>query len=137
MRNYEVFSTTADTGIRFKGRDFRGLYENALRGLNLLLFGSHPRRTHGDDSFHFSYSGDGPENVLVNFLAEVLFLAYQKKKQVHALDFIHADDCRLEARLRLAPCGSVPKVDIKSVTYHNLRLVEKAGMKRAAVIFDI
>lgn len=137
MKNYEVFSTTADTGIRFKGRDFYGLYENALRGLNLLLFGSRPRKTCGDESFHFSYSGDGPENVLVNFLAEVLFLAYQKKKQVHALDFIHADDCRLEALLRLAPCGSVPKVDIKAVTYHNLRVVEQKGMKSAAMVFDI
>ncbi len=42
MRNYETFSTTADTGIRFQGRDFRELYGNALRGLNLLLFGRNP-----------------------------------------------------------------------------------------------
>ena len=137
MRNYEGFSTTADTGIRFKGRDFRGLYENALRGLNLLLFGSRFRRARGDESFHFLYKGDGPESVLVNFLAEVLFLAYQEKKQVAGLDFIRADGCVLEARLLLAPCRFEPEVDIKSVTYHQLHVVEKKGMKRAAMIFDI
>ncbi|HUU06625.1 MAG TPA: archease [Patescibacteria group bacterium] len=137
MRNYEGFSTTADIGIRFKGRDFRCLYENALWGLNLLLFGSRPRRSGRDESFHFRYSGDGPENVLVNFLAEVLFLAYQKKKQVVRLDFIRADGCMLEARLLLAPCRSEPKIEIKSVTYHQLRVVEKNGMKSAAMIFDI
>jgi SHS2 domain-containing protein len=137
MRNYEIFATTADTGIRFKGRDFCGLYENALRGLNFLLFGSHHRQTRGDESALFIYRGDGPENVLVNFLAEILFLVYQKKKQVVALDFIHADGCRLEAGLRLVPCLSIPKVDIKSVTYHNLRVVEQHGMKSAAIVFDI
>jgi SHS2 domain-containing protein len=137
MRNYEGFSTTADTGIRFRGRDFRGLYENALRGLNLLLFGSRIRRTRAAESFHFRYKGDGPESVLVNFLAEVLFLAYQKKKQVVGLDFIRVDGCVLEARLLLVPCRSEPGIDIKSVTYHQLHVVEKNGMKSAAMIFDI
>lgn len=137
MGNYEVFSTTADTGIRFRGRDFRDLYGNALLGLNLLLFGSRRRQAGADESIHFRYRGDGPESVLVNFLAEVLFLAYQEKKQVAGLDFIRADGCVLEARLLLAPCRSEPEIDIKSVTYHQLYVVEKKGMKSAAVIFDI
>ncbi len=137
MGNYEVFATTADTGIRFKGRGFRALYQNALAGLNLLLFGPRRRKLPGDESAHFSYCGDGPENVLVNFLAEILSLAYQKKKQVVALNFVHADGCRLEARLRLAPCRSAPRVDIKSVTYHNLRVREHNGVKSAAVVFDV
>ena len=137
MGNYEIFATTADMGIRFKGRDFRGLYENALAGLNLLLFGSRRRKIHGHESAYFSYCGDGPENVLVNFLAEILSLAYQKKKQVVALAFVHADGCRLEARLQLAPCPFEPKVDIKSATYHNLRVQEHNGMKSAAVVFDV
>jgi SHS2 domain-containing protein len=137
MRNYETFSTTADTGIKFRGWDFSELYENALRGLNLLLFGSRRRQEGGEELSHFRYRGDGPENVLVNFLAEVLSQAYQGKKRVVALDFIRADGCRLEARLHLAPCRSMPKVDIKSVTYHNLRVLEKNGMKSAAVVFDI
>ncbi len=137
MRNYEIFATTADTGIRFKGRDFYSLYENALRGLNLLLFCSRRRKLRGDESSRFSYRGDGPESVLVNFLAEVLSLAYQKKRQVVALDFVHADGRRLDVRLQLAPCRSMPRVDIKSVTYHNLRVVDRDGMKSAAIVFDI
>ena len=137
MGNYEIFATTADAGIRFKGRDFRALYQNALAGLNLLLFGPRRRKIPGDESAHFSYRGDGPESVLVNFLAEALSLAYQKNKQVVALNFVQADGCRLEARLRLAPCPSAPRVDIKSVTYHNLRVVAKNGVLRAAIVFDV
>jgi SHS2 domain-containing protein len=137
MRKYETFSTTADSGIRFRGRDFRELYGNALRGLNLLLFGRNPRRGLGDESVVFRFQGDGPENVLVNFLAAVLELAYRDGKKVSAVDFSRADKRRLAARLRLAPRCCSPKIEVKSVTYHNLRVVEKNGMLRAAIVFDV
>lgn len=61
----------------------------------------------------------------------------RKKKRVLGIDAVYADGCRLEARLRLAPCRSVPQVDIKSVTYHNLHVREHDGMKSAAIVFDV
>jgi len=137
MRNYETFSTTADSGIRFQGRDFPEFYGNALRALNLLLFGRNPRRAAGADAVTFHFRGDGPENVLVNFLAAVLELAYRDGRRVCAVDFRRADRRRLEARLQLAArCGS-PRIEVKSVTYHNLRVSEKNGVLRAAVILDV
>ena len=137
MRNYETFSTTADAGIRFKGRDFRELYGNALRGLNLLLFGANLRSASGCDPVPFAFRGDGPENVLVNFLAEVLAQAYQGEKRVAAVEFAHASRRSLAVRLFLAPCQRPPRLEIKSVTYHNLRVKEKDGVMHAAVVFDI
>jgi SHS2 domain-containing protein len=137
MRNYETFSTTADSGIRFQGRDFRGLYGNALRGLNLLLFGRNPRRGAGNETVAFRFRGDGPENVLVNFLAAVLELTYRDGKIVSAVDFSCADKQRLEARLRLVPRHGAPRVEVKSTTYHDLRVVEKNGWLRAAIVFDV
>jgi SHS2 domain-containing protein len=137
MRNYETFATTADTGIRFKARDFRGLYENALKGLNLLLFGPRSGSAPGCGSARFRFEGAGPESVLVNFLSEVLFLAYQKNKRVTAIAVTHAGESSLAAWLKLAPCLTVPKIEIKAVTYHNLRVVEEGGMKSASIVFDI
>lgn len=138
MRNYETFSTTADLGIRFQGRDFRELYGNALRGLNLILFGRNPRPRAGEnDAVVFRFKGDGPENVLVNFLAAVLELAYREGKIVSAIDFHRAEERRLEARLRLAQRSAAPRVEVKSTTYHNLRVSEKNGWLRAAIVFDV
>ncbi|MCU0237576.1 MAG: archease [Acidobacteria bacterium] len=137
MRNYETFSTTADSGIRFQGGDFRELYGNALRALNLLLFGRNPRRGAGGEAVTFRFRGDGPENVLVNFLAAVLELAYRDGRRVSAVDFRHAGRRRLEARLQLAPRRGSPRVEVKSVTYHNLRVSEKNGVLRAAVVLDV
>jgi len=137
MRNYETFSTTADTGIRFMGRDFRELYGNALRGLNLLLFGANLRSTSGCDSAPFAFRGDGPENVLVNFLSEALAQVYGRQRRVAAAVFRRASRSAIDVRLLLAPCRRPPKVDIKSVTYHNLRVEKKNGVMRVAIVFDI
>lgn len=137
MRNYETFSTTADMGIRFRGRDFRELYQNALRGLNVLLFGANLRTSAGCAAVPFRFHGDGPENVLVNFLAEVLSQVYQQKKRVAAVTFGRAGRSFLEAKLLVVPWRRPPKVEVKSATYHNLRLVEARGVLRAAVVFDV
>jgi SHS2 domain-containing protein len=124
-------------GIRFQGRDFRELYENALRGLNLLLFGANLRRTAGCNAVPFRFHGDGPENVLVNFLAAALFQVYQQQKRVAAVNIAHAGRSSLEAELLVVPIRRLPRFEVKSATYHNLRLVEAGRMMRAAIIFDV
>lgn len=137
MRSYETFPTTADAGIRFQGRNFCELYGNALRGLNLLLFGRNPRRRAGGGSVPFRFAGDGPENVLVNLMAAALALAYHEGKAVTAIDCGRAGPLRLEARLHLAPCPRPPRLEIKSATYHDLRVTERNGRLRAALVFDV
>ena len=137
MKKYETFATTADVGIRFYGHDFAELYENALAGLNFLLFGKNSKLPAEKGSCHFSFRGDSVENILVNLLAEVLLLAYQKKQRVLSMVCNHADGCFLDADLRLAEIKGEPDLDIKAVTYHNLHVIEKYGIKNAIVVFDI
>lgn len=139
MKNYEIFATTADVGIRFRGHDFAELYENAVAGLNVLLFGKKSALPADSESCHFSFRGDSVENVLVNLLAEVLSLVYQKKQRVVAMEFLVADQSSVDANFFLATLAleAAPAVDIKAVTYHKLRVVEKNGLKKASVLFDI
>ncbi len=137
MKNYETFATTADVGIRFRGHDFAELYENAVAGLNRLLFGKKNAGAPAGEPVHFSFRGDSVENVLVNLLAHILLLAYQKKQRVTSLACTHADDCFLSVDLLLAEIKGEALIDIKAVTYHKLRVVEKNGIKTASVVFDI
>lgn len=138
MANYETFATTADTGIRFRGRDFSELYTHAVRGLNLLLFGTNPRPPAiGGEILPFRFRGDGPETVLVNLLSEALYQAYQRRKRVAALAVRRAERGRLEANLLLVPCRRVPRLEVKSATYHNLHVAERRGALRAAIVFDV
>jgi SHS2 domain-containing protein len=137
MKKYETFATTADVGIRCRGHDFAELYENAVAGLNGLLFGKRSARPAAGEPVHFSFRGDSVENVLVNLLAQVLSLAYQKKQRVTSMTCTHADGCFLSVDLLLAEIKGEPAIDIKAVTYHKLRVVDKGGIKTAAVVFDI
>ncbi|MCP5053274.1 MAG: archease, partial [bacterium] len=42
MPDYETFSTTADVGIRIRGKGYERLFRNAIKGLNLLWFNDIP-----------------------------------------------------------------------------------------------
>ena len=137
MKKYETFATTADVGIRFRGHDFAELYENAVAGLNALLFGKTGESPAESESYYFSFRGDSVENVLVNLLAEVLFLAYQKKQRVVAMACRHVGNCFLDADLFVAEIKDGPEIDIKAATYHKLNVIEKNGIKKASVVFDI
>jgi SHS2 domain-containing protein len=136
MRRHEAFSTTADSGIRFRGRGYADLYANALRGLNNLLFGRGGRPAGGGGSLRYRFRGDGPENVLVNFLSEALFQAGVRGCRVGAV-IRRAGRRSLQAELLFGRRRSVPRVEVKAVTYHGLRVNRKNGVLSAAVIVDV
>lgn len=136
MRSHETFSTTADSGIRFRGRGYAELYANALRGLNGLLFGRGACVRGSGGSLRYRFRGDGPENVLVNLLSEALFQASVRGCRVGVL-VRRADRDFLEADLLFSRCRSVPRVEVKAVTYHGLRVSRKNGVLSAAVVVDV
>lgn len=141
MIKYEVFSTTADVGIRVLGHDYVDLYRNAVGGLNALVFGRPVDGLPAPDpaGYSFEFCGDSGENILVNLLSEVLFLLYNEGKLTVDIKFREAGKERLRCDLLIIPLppGMEPELDIKSVTYHNLHITEKNGMKRVEIVFDI
>lgn len=136
MKSYETFSTTADSGVRCSGDDYGQLYTNALRGLNLLLFGANRRPGRSAERVPFRFRGDGPESVLVNLLSEALYWVNQRGKRVAAARVLSAGRNGVEAELLLAPLRRRPRCEVKAVTYHRLRVEERAGGFRAAVVLD-
>jgi SHS2 domain-containing protein len=137
MKSYETFSTTADVGIRVRGRDCRELYRRAIEGLNELLFGPGGVDPAAAKSHRFEYRGDACENVLVNLLAEVAFRVYEKRRMVCGLRIMEADDFHLKAEFREIPWPRMPQLEIKSVTYHRLKIRETKEGKEAEIIMDV
>ena len=142
MENYETFSTTADVGIRIRGKGYDGLFKNAVKALNLLYFDDSAERigTPGDAPAHrypFEFHGDGCENVLVNFLSEIVYLLQVENKITTGIEVHEASETHINADLFTIPCNLEPELEIKSVTYHNLAVTETNGVKCAEIIFDI
>ncbi len=137
MQSHEVFSTTADVGIRIRGCDCRELCRHALAGLNELLFGQSGADLVATESHRFEYRGDSCENVLVNLLGEIAFRVYEKRQMVCGLRIGEADRFHLKTELLTVPWPLTPRLEIKSVTYHKLKIVETAGVLTAEIVLDI
>ena len=139
MNHFETFSTTADVGIRIKGRDYAALFESSVKGLNLLFFGDRAAEISAENSkpYPYEYEGDSAENVLVNLLSEIVFLFQCRGKATADIRIIEAADNNIKAELMLIETGMDAELEIKSVTYHNLKVVDLDGGKYAEIVFDI
>lgn len=138
MIPFETFATTADVGIRIQGNDFSQLYRNALMGINFLYFDDQEIPAAENPRIQpFRFSGDGPENVLVNFLSEIVYLLQTEDLVTVRVNFLQAAEKEIDAQLFTIPCCLKPAMEIKSVTYHNLRVEEKNGVKSAEIVFDV
>lgn len=139
MKTHEVFSTTADVGIRIWGKTYAQLYSNAITGFNALVFGENRLQKFYNNhiAYRFEYRGDSCENVLVNLLTELVFLLYSEHRVSAGIDIKIADRNVFSAELFLQPVSNEPEIEIKSVTYHNLHIKNTRGIKSAEIVFDI
>ena len=138
MEKYETFSTTADVGIRIRGSGYEELLQNAVKGLNLLYFDDHNFSSSESPSVYpFEFHGDSLENILVNLLSEIVFLLQNENKITIDIKFKEINETFLNADLLTIPADKEPNLEIKSVTYHNLKINRKNNMLSAEIIFDI
>ncbi len=141
MANYETFSTTADVGIRIQGKGYGELLGAALNGLNLLYFDELPQPTSEPEvlpqRYSYEFFGDSCENILVNLLAEVVFLLQDKSRITVGLAIHEANETYINMELLTIPLDREINLEIKSVTYHNLAVQENEGVKSATIIFDV
>ncbi len=142
MRNnqhmrYEVISHTADTGIIAYGVTPEELLENTAWGMFDLMFDLAQLTPVHD--VPVMATGDGVEDLLVNWLSELLFHAETLDL---ALCYFTVD--RLEEGGVQGSAGGVPVDDvvlrgppIKAVTYHELSVTENPDGWWARLIFDV
>jgi SHS2 domain-containing protein len=138
MEKYETFSTTADVGIRIRGSGYEEFLQSAVKGLNLLYFDDHNFSSSGPSSaYPFEFHGDSLENILVNLLSEIVFLLQNENKISVGLTIKEINETFLNADLLTIPADKEPNLEIKSVTYHNLKINRKNNILSTEIIFDI
>lgn len=134
---YEIFSTTADIGLRIWGDDCGDICRQAIDAFNEMVFGPDRAEMIAVASWRFAYWGDSCENLVVNFLLELVYLVFEKHKMVTGMNAIQNGEQFLEAELNLAEWPCDPLLEIKSVTYHNLKLEVDGEKKKLEVVLDI
>jgi len=141
MRHLAELDHTADVGFVVGARSLPGLFYWAARGLLAELFeGPFPP---GKEACELRLRAPDPETLLVRFLNELIYLI-QTRGQVpggFSLRLVpRGEECGLEAKLSVLSFEAVADRflgEIKSATFHGLRIEKEGGFYRASVVLDV
>ncbi|RLD16862.1 MAG: hypothetical protein DRI36_05055 [Caldiserica bacterium] len=131
----EEIKHTADIGLRVTGNSIEEIFSEAAKGVvNVAIEG----KVEGEEEIHsFEFNGDTKEDLLVEWLNEVIYFLYEKGLVFKNLKKIIFEDknVMIEAEF-LKPENINYSIEVKSATYHNLKIEEKGNGFEATVIFD-
>jgi SHS2 domain-containing protein len=132
---YENLEHTADVMIRAYGSTLEECFENAAYGMIDQILDASSVRPKVEETF--SVEGGSLEDLLYNFLSEVLFI-FDAKRLALGTFHVRLDDGKLECRAsgeRFDRERHSPKQEIKAVTYHMLKVsTEEPSI---TVLFDV
>lgn len=135
---YEFFEHTADIGLRVRAPTLEALFADAARGLTAILV-ENPAAVQPEQSWTFSVEADGLDNLLHDWLDELLF-AFHARHMVCAEFDVRLSAGRLDAVVRGEAIDRTRHeigVEIKAITYHGLTVRQDAEGWLAELIVDI
>ena len=138
MKSYRLFDHTADLGMEFFGDSLEGLFVSAGAGLFDVITDLHQIKA--EESFSIEVEGIDLEDLLVNWLRELLYL-HQVKRVLLCEFYISAlGDTYLKGAVKGEPFDAKRheiRKEVKAATYHDIEVSEKDGCWTARVIFDV
>jgi SHS2 domain-containing protein len=135
---YELFEHTADLGLRMRAGDLDRLFEDAASALFSAIL-ANPESVNAVEEVTFRIEGTRRDDLLVDWLAELLFV-FDTRRVVLGRFEVRVHDTYIEATARgepIDPARHELDMEIKAITYHQLK-VERAGDAwLAEVIVDL
>ncbi len=135
---FEEIDHTADLGIRVYGKDLKELLENSARALMETL--TDIDTVEPKDEVAIEAEGETPEELLIHWLEEVLYLHFVKKYLFRNFKIESLGKKKLGAVARgelIDPKRHEVNFDIKAVTYHDLNIERVDDKLKVDIIFDI
>lgn len=155
--NYQILEHTGDLKIKVWGRDLPELFKNAAAAMFSAVAGRTTTRTTTNEQRatktrpdlksptlrrekpkKIEIKGADYESLLVNFLNELLYLSDVQNKGFLAqnIEIKENGSKKLTAQLLSLPLPPL-EVEIKSATYHDLKITKTAAGYETTVVFDI
>lgn len=145
-KDFEQIPHTADIEIRVYGKTKSELFAHALMGmfqvigpkaLGCVIRDGRIECSQLPQTRAVEVQSFDLESLLVDFLSEALYLS-----DVHNEAYLHADiheltDTRIRATLHGIVVEGFEVVEIKAVTYHDLRIEQLDGLWQTNIVFDI
>jgi len=145
MKQFDILPHTADFKIRVYGKTMSELFINACIG---MFSGVGPQSelctkkntevicTDLPKQHEIKITASDREMLLVDFLSEALYLSDVHNEAYLAVDMHVCSDTSLQATLRGVPVSRFD-LEIKAVTYHDLKIKNTDTGWQADIVFDI
>jgi SHS2 domain-containing protein len=140
-RSYKYIDHTADIAAEISGSTLEELFSaGAEAWLNSVI---DEVKFENDDSTEIELSASTKEELLITFLNELNYLLITQKwlyLSVQSLKILEDDDsCELSAELNGIKLTDEIQVkqEIKSVTYHQVDIIESENIFSTLIVFDI
>lgn len=133
---FRLVPHTADIGIEISGATWEELYLNAARGL-LEVYGASSVTGESVGRATVVLEAPTPEDLLVDWLNELVFLVSSERWLPTDIRVKEAGPSVLRAQAEGPRPDSPLAREVKSATYHGLKVERKGGLWTATVILDI
>jgi SHS2 domain-containing protein len=140
-KSYKFVDHTADIAAELTGSSLDELFVAGAEAWFVSIVGE--IKIEDDDMLELELTAGSKEELLVTFLNELNYLLITKKWLYSSIQsikiFDDSEGCELSAELK----GTKLKDDhqlkheIKSVTYHQVEIIEKNGDYSTLIVFDI
>ena len=138
MKRYRLFDHTADLGIVAYGRDEKELFANIAYALfdNITDLGV----VREDEAVKIEVGGMGWEELLLNWLRELLYIQQVKDYLFKRFVLRELEEDHLIGDAngeKFDPQRHRLKMEVKAVTYHQLRVRTEGKKFITRIIFDV
>jgi SHS2 domain-containing protein len=138
MNCFRLLEHTADMGIEAQGEDLATLFRQTALGLRQIITSCTDIQP--QQEFFVEVQARDREELLINWLSELLFLfeVWQLLPAEFVIDSI--DDCRLQAWVRGESLDferHYLEREVKAVTYHQIKVEQVVDGWRAQVFVDL
>ena len=155
--NYQILEHSGDLKIKVWGKSLEELFKNSAEAMYGAACGRKfkiqkclpvpitigiskiPYRIAKCKIKEVVIKGSDYENLLINFLNELLYLSDTQNKGFYPQNLVFGkkgDNLTLSANLLPFPF-LIPELEIKSATYHNLKVEKKDDLYQTTIVFDI
>ena len=135
---FEILEHPSDLGIEAHGSSMQELFQNAAHGFMSVVAGTSKIESCQNRSIELQALDR--ENLMVRWLTEILYLYDAEKFLTADVKFETLTDTLLKANLLGEPYDVSKhelKLDVKAITYHQLKVEDHDGDWIARVFVDI
>jgi SHS2 domain-containing protein len=140
-KSYKFVDHTADIAAELTGSSLDELFVAGAEAWFVSIAGE--IKIEDDDMLELELTAGSKEELLVTFLNELNYLLITKKWLYSSIQsikiFDDSEGCELSAELKGTKLKDYHQLkhEIKSVTYHQVEIIEKNGDYSTLIVFDI